>query len=69
MILPLTMKWQSLAMSPEYAELLESRWFTTEEICRLYQVLPQIVQDHSRSTFPIPRRQAVGLRSSVYCRG
>lgn len=51
MILPLTMKWQSLAMSPEDAELLESRRFTTEEICRLYQVPPQIVQDHSRSTF------------------
>lgn len=51
MVLPINMKWQSLGISPEDAELLESRRFTTEEICRLYQVPPQIVQDHSRSTF------------------
>lgn len=45
------MKWDTIGVTPEDAELLASRKFTTEEICRLYQVPPQIVQDHSRSTF------------------
>jgi HK97 family phage portal protein len=38
-------------ISPEDAELLESRRFGVEEICRLYQVPPPLVQDYSHNTF------------------
>jgi HK97 family phage portal protein len=40
-----------VSITPEDAELLESRKFTTEEICRLFQVPPPIVQDYSHNTF------------------
>ncbi|MGA9865025.1 MAG: phage portal protein [Acetobacteraceae bacterium] len=45
------MEWQSIALSPEDSEVLESRRFTVEELCRLYQVPPPIIQDYSHSTF------------------
>lgn len=38
-------------ISPEDAELLSSRKFAVEEICRLYQVPPPLVQDYSHNTF------------------
>jgi HK97 family phage portal protein len=38
-------------VSPEDAELLGSRKFAVEEICRLYQVPPPLVQDYSNNTF------------------
>lgn len=44
-------KWQSLSVSPEDAEVLASRRFTVEELCRLFQVPPPIVQDLSHGTF------------------
>jgi HK97 family phage portal protein len=40
-----------ISITPEDAELLESRKFSTEEICRLFQVPPPIVQDYSKNTF------------------
>jgi HK97 family phage portal protein len=40
-----------VSITPEDAELLESRKFTTEEICRLFQVPPPIVSDYSHNTF------------------
>jgi HK97 family phage portal protein len=40
-----------VSITPEDAELLESRKFGTEEICRLFQVPPPIVQDYSHNTF------------------
>ncbi|MDR2800194.1 MAG: phage portal protein [Desulfovibrio sp.] len=40
-----------VSITPEDAELLESRKFSTEEICRLFQVPPPIVQDYSHNTF------------------
>ena len=43
--------WKSVQISPEDAELLESRKFGVEEFCRLYQVPPPIVQDYSHNTF------------------
>jgi len=45
-------KWQQISVSPEDAELLASRRFTTEELARLYQVPPPIVGiwDHSSFT-------------------
>lgn len=43
--------WNAAQISPEDAELLESRRFGVEEICRLYQVPPPLVQDYSHNTF------------------
>ena len=40
-----------ISVSPEDAELLASRKFTTEELCRLFQVPPPLVQDYSHNTF------------------
>ena len=44
-------KWTPLAVSPEDAEVLASRRFTVEELCRLFQVPPPIVQDYTHNTF------------------
>lgn len=38
-------------ISPEDAELLGSRKFSVEEVCRLFQVPPPLVQDYSHNTF------------------
>lgn len=43
--------WQPMSVSPEDAELLASRRFSVEEICRIFQVPPPIVQDLSHGTF------------------
>lgn len=43
--------WMGVQVSPEDAELLESRKFGVEEICRLFQVPPPLVQDYSHNTF------------------
>ena len=45
------MQWKASQVSPEDAELLESRKFGVEEICRLFQVPPPLVQDYSHNTF------------------
>lgn len=45
------LQWKDVQISPEDAELLESRKFGTEEICRLFQVPPPLVQDYSHNTF------------------
>lgn len=45
------MTWKAAQISPEDAELLETRKFGTEEICRLFQVPPPLVQDYSHNTF------------------
>ena len=45
------MTWKASQISPEDAELLESRKFGVEEICRLFQVPPPLVQDYSHNTF------------------
>lgn len=51
-ILDQGLQWHSLnAISPEDAELLASRKFTTEELCRVFQVPPPIIQDYSHNTF------------------
>ena len=44
-------EWQSLSVSPEDAEVLASRRFSVEELCRLYQVPPPIIQDYTHNTF------------------
>lgn len=51
MILDGGLTWKAAQISPEDAELLESRRFGVEEICRLFQVPPPLVQDYSHNTF------------------
>src|SRR5262249_42363201 len=45
------LKWEKISISPEDAEFLASRRFTTEELCRLFNVPPVIVGDLSNSSF------------------
>ncbi len=45
------LKFQPITVSPEDAEVLASRRFTVEELCRLYNVPPPIVQDYTHNTF------------------
>jgi len=45
------MKWQQITISPEDAEILDSRRFSIEEIARLFQVPPPIIQDYTHNTF------------------
>jgi HK97 family phage portal protein len=42
---------ESLSMSPEDAQVLQSRKFSVEEVCRLFNVPPPILQDYSNNTF------------------
>ncbi len=51
MVLDNGLTWKAAQISPEDAELLESRRFGVEEICRLFQVPPPLVQDYSHNTF------------------
>ena len=51
LILDHGLTFKAAQISPEDAELLESRRFGVEEICRLYQVPPPLVQDYSHNTF------------------
>jgi HK97 family phage portal protein len=44
-------KFKSISVSPEDAELLESRKFSVAELCRIYGVPPPLVQDYSHNTF------------------
>ena len=39
------------SMNPEDAEVLDSRRFSVEEMCRLYNVPPPIIQEYSHNTF------------------
>lgn len=52
LLLPQGLEWQQISISPEDAELLASRRFTTEELARIYQVPPPLVGiwDHSSFT-------------------
>lgn len=63
--------WQPLSVSPEDAEVLASRRFTVEELCRLFQVPPPIVQDLSHGTFTNSReagRWFAQFTLSPWCR-
>lgn len=51
MILDNGLKWKSVSVSPEDAEVLASRKFSVEELCRLFQVPPPIVQSYEYNTF------------------
>lgn len=52
LVMDQALKWTSNAIvSPEDAELLASRKWSTEEVCRIFQVPPPIIQDYSHNTF------------------
>jgi HK97 family phage portal protein len=51
MILDNKAKWRALSVSPEDAEILSSRRFSVEEICRLYGVPGPLVNDLTHGTF------------------
>lgn len=40
-----------ISLSPQDSQLLETRKFSVEEICRIFRVPPHLVQDLSRATF------------------
>lgn len=57
--------WKASQISPEDAELLETRKFGVEEICRLFQVPPPIVQDYSHNTFT--NSETAGRWFATFC--
>ncbi|WP_373487273.1 phage portal protein [Blastomonas sp.] len=57
--------WKPAQISPEDAELLETRKFGVEEICRLFQVPPPIVQDYSHNTFT--NSETAGRWFATFC--
>jgi HK97 family phage portal protein len=50
-ILDQGLKWQQISVSPEDAELLQSRRFSTEELARIYGCPPPIIGDYTHNTF------------------
>jgi HK97 family phage portal protein len=51
LVLDQGMKWQSISISPEDAEFLNSRRFTVEELARLFNVPPPMAGDLTHGTF------------------
>ena len=51
LVLEQGVKWKQISVSPEDAELLASRRFTTEELARLFGCPPPIIGDLSHGTF------------------
>lgn len=44
-------KWKTTNLSPEAAQMLETRTFALQDICRIFSVPPHLIGDLSRSTF------------------
>ena len=44
-------KWKTVTISPEAAQMLETRTFALQDICRIFMVPPHLMGDLSRSTF------------------
>jgi HK97 family phage portal protein len=65
MVLDDGLKWVASQISPEDAELLATRKFGVEEICRLYQVPPPLVQDYSHNTFT--NSETAGRWFAMFC--
>lgn len=59
------LSWQAAQISPEDAELLETRKFGVIEICRLFQVPPPIVQAYENNTFT--NAAQAGLWFATFC--
>jgi HK97 family phage portal protein len=45
------LKWQQTSVSPEDAQMLESRRFSVEAVCRMFGVPPQLVGDTSKVAY------------------
>jgi HK97 family phage portal protein len=45
------MRWQAISVSPEDAQMLESRRFSVEQIARLYRVPPPVLGDLSNGSY------------------
>ncbi|MBB6192902.1 HK97 family phage portal protein [Sphingobium wenxiniae] len=65
MVLDGGMTWKANQISPEDAELLETRQFAVVELCRLFQVPPPIIQDYSHNTFT--NSAQAGLWFATFC--
>ena len=65
LVLDGNMTWKAAQISPEDAELLETRKFGTEEICRLFAVPPPLVQDYSHNTFT--NSETAGRWFAMFC--
>jgi HK97 family phage portal protein len=50
-VLEENMAWHALSVSPEDAQLLESRRFTVESVARMFGVPPQLIGDTSKSAY------------------
>lgn len=59
------MTWAASQISPEDAELLETRKFGVIELCRLFQVPPPIVQAYENNTFT--NAAQAGLWFATFC--
>ena len=58
-------KFTPMAVSPEDAEVLASRRFSVEEICRLFNVPPPIVQDYTHNTFTNASQAAIWFATNT----
>jgi len=45
------LKWQSIGISPQDSQLIESQKFSVVEIARVFRVPLNLIQDHERSTY------------------
>jgi HK97 family phage portal protein len=50
MVLEGGLKWQSISINPDDAQMLESRAFSVEEICRFFSVPPHMIGHTEKST-------------------
>lgn len=50
-VLEENMRFEPISISPQDSQLLETRKFSVEEICRIFRVPPHLVQDLERATF------------------
>lgn len=55
------LKWQSMGMTNEDCQFLETRKFTRSEICGLFGVPPHMIGDLERATFSNIEQQDIGL--------
>lgn len=55
------LRFTPISISPADSQLLETRKFSVEEICRIFRVPPHLVQDLSRSTFNNIENQGISF--------
>lgn len=55
------MSYKPISLPPEDSQFLSTREFDVEEICRMFQVPPHLVQDLKRSTFNNIEHQGIAF--------